>query len=440
MRAWHWSAGVAAALVGVIVAARAGAELSPVPDDIAKRLPRYCRYDLDLSRTKQPHGEIADRVKASDVVCPFNAGASAHAQVFASRPAEGCAPGRFADLPGEAVRELSGREYRAQSQCPREPSQANGRSYLLTDEGPDAATFVSPLEQILRSNYGAPFADRFLTEAFGKGMKRGTAYLCLEMLPGATTDPISFFRSEGFNLPARIRQEEIVGQSCRDVANAWVEAKHPYSFSISGVSAPIQDNTFKLMLISQDDMARQGETARKVRAVIARDGGRAARPHGRQVFAFSTRLVTRTPDGGHLALTGDPYAIDVDVRALTPGVCRLVFDLAKENRFYIQTGQPDYMTLRVKGSGLKADLALSPSVETESGADLCALLKPGFEEWRSTAPDAAEDLRDLDRFEARYLGFGKIDAKDVPPLPPECVRKGSDRPLAHDCGRMFGTD
>jgi hypothetical protein len=388
------------------------AAFTPVPPAVAQRLPRFCRYELDLSAIPHPHAAVRAAHISSAGVCPFVTGSSGPVLAYGPRGAGGC-DARFPGLTLVSTREIDGQTFRRDVRCSPGntvpvgdlPGARGGRAYLLSIDKPDRAA-VALLTGMSRDDTLSSSAPPISVEAFGQAPvpgkptdNGGAFFLCWRMLPGADVDALGFLREARIAAPAGLRQEEVTGRDCADVIRARVGED-----SLLGGSAvrPSLEGEFSLWLHPTPRSPTNLELIRRARTVLARDGVRAARGPGLVVLAHDRELVARTRDGGFLALTTGTDALEIGLRRLTPETCRVVFDLAGETGLNIQTSQTDQMLLQPPGNAASggSDDNIIPVADA---ADLCAMLRPGFEEWRAGAPALPPDLSDLDRQEVMII-------------------------------------
>jgi hypothetical protein len=385
--------GAAAVIVGTLLAvataqapATSADSLPPIPQQIAARLPKFCRYDLDLSGFANPHALLASRSTEGDLACPFADGGASRVRVYSLTETDGCKPPRFRDLKMVETRQIGGREYRRASQCMGaatvDPSAAPGRTYQLTmnfAQASDRERFRFLSLEGSMDHKGAPWFPISRGSIWmAPGAKPGRGVICLQMLPGAGTDPLTFYRAVGQPLPAAVVQSDITGQSCPQPSNL-----------------DDGEDAFNLMLQPTAATPKGAAFAHQVRAILARDGITAARPSGRMTFALEWYLVSKTKDGGHMGIIGADGPTSVEMRQMTHGVCAALFDVASQTHLYIQAMQPEYLTLRPsKVRDLLAGSTFDEVIAVTDADDLCAILKPGFDEWRARSPAHPLDLSD----------------------------------------------
>jgi hypothetical protein len=353
------------------------------------------------------------------VTCPFAPGQDAGVTTYSYKGHGPCDPSRFSGLKVLSVREIDGRSGRREMRCatdvamPRPAQvQANaGRSWLLTFD----VRNVPPYEigefdgQLEAWRLGAPFVMVAGGERFrGQSLTGAVAYKCVQMLPGVDIDALTFFREAGPPFPKSVAQEEVTGRDCAQL----IRDKVGKFGSTSGAAIPLESEEglaargeFNLWLYSSRQSPQGAKLLKLIRSVLVRDGVQAARESGREVFAYGTELVSKTRDGGYVGFVGGPDTQSVDIRGLTPGVCEVLFDVASEGGLYFRTNQTDTFVLRpetvTEDSMVKANVAVSVA----SGADLCAMLRPGFDEWKESAPKLPADLNDIDRRKVVFFGF-----------------------------------
>ena len=427
MKRWVGCLGVAAALVaGAFTEAP---EQSPVPPDIAARLPRYCRYDLDLKDTPHPHAALLSVTHEGDVVCPFAPGQAGPVEVYGYKGKGPCDGAGFAGLKVQSIQELDGRAARRSMRCARDLTDPNaahppanvGRSWLLTfDENhtprKDSTRFDGDREQ---DRLGGPFLAIASGEIFPEqdlkhpyAVQHIIAFKCIQIAPGVELDALGFYREAGRPLPEGVTEQEVTGRDCGEVVREKVADKG----GTSGVAMPreavYENGEFKLWLHRSRQSPTNVQMFHNIRAILVRDGARPARAGGRTGFAYGTELVSRTRDGGYIGLAGGVDFVPVDLRTLTPGVCDLLYDVAAENGLYLTTLQTDNLFVRPQRVVAKSVVDADQAIAARDGADLCALLRPGFEEWRADAPKLPADLNDIDRRQTEFFGFAIAKAVD----------------------------
>jgi hypothetical protein len=114
-------------------------------------------------------------------------------------------------------------------------------------------------------------------------------------------------------------------------------------------------------------------------------------------WLMGRQIVDRASDGSAFAIIGGEQQTMFHVRALTPATCDAVYAVASVAHLFIVTSQADLLALMPPDTpGQPPERHAYPLIPVRSAADVCALLKSGFEEWRAEAPAQPGDLHDID--------------------------------------------
>ena len=392
---------------------------SPVPPDVASRLPRYCRFTLDLDGEAHPHAALFAKTKDGDTTCPFAPDRTSAVTVFSGKGTGACDASRFPDVKVSAIEELDGRTARRMMRCatdpwtprpeggPPGPTRTRGRAWLLTlDETKQPlADFPAFEGQVFADRLGAPFvvvavADHY----YGKSPRDSDfAYKCIEMQPGVEVDALTFLRQAGPPFPDSVTEKEATGRDCGELVRERA-GEHAATSGAAMPAASVESNpAFSLWLWPTKQTPKGPALAALLRDALLRDGVRTAKSGSDRLFAVDHEIVSRTRDDGYLGFSDGPELATVELRTLTAGVCAALFDLAVEAKLDIRTMQTDALILLPRG--VTAD---APDTEVADAADLCAMLRPGFEEWRDATPRLPVDLNDVD---GRKTGFVTFSSK-----------------------------
>jgi len=378
------------------------------------RLPRFCRYELDLTGYENPHVVLSRATGSSDLTCPFAPSDHPHATVFEPKGSDGCGAKNFRALKIISITELIGRDARREMQClssVKSPSLVpkpvgEGKSWLLTFKEGDA----SLKERVAFAGYvdtarlGGPFTEIASgTLPNGSNFQDAIAMKCVSMMRGVQVSAKSFFLQTLPEFPTRISEEDVSGRDCAEVIRERVgdhgglsDAAVPL-VSTDGVDSA---GTFKLWLFDTPVSGSLVLRLALTKSIMIETGATSKHPHLKrnQVQVF------RTKDDGYLALTFGPDIVTIDLRHLTRGVCTVIFKIVSRNNLYLHTLQSDFLSLR-SASTAKDPNRSAGDIIVADDADLCELLRPGFEEWQSDAPQLPANLNDLDGKKTGFITF-----------------------------------
>jgi len=376
---------IAASILGLTAL---GGTSPDVPPSVLSRLPTYCRYDVDIRDTENPYRLLAKVTKEDDVTCPYNAGSSDAAQVYRLRGDSPCAAGDFPGIALLAVREIDGRTARRAMECAptdaRHPlATAANKAYLLQykDAGGALLGILNANETSHRiARNGGPFI------AIDVVSMDNDIYMCFTMLPGAKIDPSTYLRLAGMPFPASAKQEELAGQSCREA----LKARYPSDLGVDAVSTE-----FSLWLLPSPSTPSSAAFVDAVRSTFAKVGAE-ARTKNAPVFLPDRQLAGHTSDGTGFAVIGGTRQAMFQLRRMTAGTCAMVYAVAADAQLHIETDQTDLMDLRVPGVEGRPRHSRYKAVDVTDAADLCNVLRRGFDEWRANAAEKPIDMSDLD--------------------------------------------
>ena len=337
------------ARAAVPASAQADRGLSPIPPEIAARLPRFCRFDVDLSSVANPHAVVLAQTELGDFTCPFVAGGAEPVRIYKSKGNQPCGPAALAGMKVVATRQLDSRTARLETQCVEDPivdrdlppALKGGKAYLLRyDESHASFKERSRFEFGLDdSRTGAPFVAIASGDQYpSNDYTRPIAFRCVQMPPGVSMDALGFYREAGRPLPTSVTEEDVTGQDCGQVIRNRVGPMG----STSGRAMPrdtpdgvYQSGEFELLLLSAEHSLSGRAAVHRVRAILARDGYQAAQGRGHPTFVYGTAIVSRAKDGSVMALTAGPAEQVVEMREITDRNCRAAFDIASELRLDI---------------------------------------------------------------------------------------------------------
>lgn len=167
------------------------------------------------------------------------------------------------------------------------------------------------------------------------------------------------------------------------------------------VRAVAASDAFRVRLEPSPQTPRGYAYAHALRAALARQGAVAARRSGRVIWSVDREFVARLNDGSRVSVVGGYGVTELSFRALTPGVCRLLFGAAQGARAYLVfPGAALHPPVLGQWGGWA-----SHAMVTDPRA-LCARLGPAFDAWRRTAPAAPLNLVDRDRREVSISSPG----------------------------------
>ncbi|GEM_PF-4452866 len=376
---------IAASILGLTALGGASPD---VPPSVLARLPTYCRYDVDVRGQANPYAAFARDVDEDGTVCPFAAGVAQTAQVYRVRGDAACAA---SDLPSAkigAVSEIDGAEARRAMDCSlarvKHPKPgATTRSYLVRYRDPGGALLgVINAGRYTRvaARDGLPFTDMAIATVDDQ------VYECFAMLDGAASDPAAYFKLVSLPLPAGATQEEIAGRDCRDVA----KERYGVEFGIDAVSAE-----FSLWL-DPSPQTPQAEQFDDVLTSALAAAGVTPRVAGTRIFSPGTARADRAADGTGFVMLGGKRKAMIEMRRMTQATCAAIFSAAATLKLHLQTSQTDLMILNPPGIDGRPPRTHAKTVAVTSAADLCDVLRRGFDEWHAAATEMPSDMSDLD--------------------------------------------
>ncbi len=388
-RPWRLLWAVVGAVAVLSPVAMASPALAPVDPAIAARLPAYCRYDVDVRSQANPHRALLDAVSYLDAVCPFVAGRDATTRVYRLRTGASCADQAPRGLKIAAVRQLDGRTGRSEMSCaignhyyPPPAGSHGGRTIFVHYVSPDgfAGSFRDLLETSLFIEHGGgPFVAADVSNS------NADVYGCFEMIPGGAIGPIEYLRLIGHPVPDNAVEEDVTGHDCAALAKA--------RYHIPDVPEGPRTAEFSVWLIGTE----RNRTDRAFRTAFVMGFWAAhVTPRQGRYFTPGKNIVLHARDGAAFSVAIGKRQMMIMTRSLTPGLCEALWNASVRTHAAITTSQTDLMALMPPDVAAPPDHGALPRVPVTSATDLCALLQPGFDDWRAYVSPAPVDLKDLD--------------------------------------------
>jgi hypothetical protein len=160
--------------------------LSPTPENIAARLPTYCRYDIDVREDPAAHEKLLKATDEDSVTCPFVDQSNEGVKVYKLRQNRACSSQDLAGLKVVGVREISGREKRIEQKCSPlsigdhpSPAQLGGKQYLVVQPSDSIVGDITQTSTISRT--GAPIVQEgggTSSKTDPRGVWSATSYSC----------------------------------------------------------------------------------------------------------------------------------------------------------------------------------------------------------------------------------------------------------------------
>jgi hypothetical protein len=375
----------------------AAAQAQTGEDEVARRMPHYCEYQVDVKSLPNPHRSLAQAALDEDaIVCPFG-GEATRAVIYQPRRGDGCAAGDLQGLPVLAARVLDGPSARRAEQCvdyddpPRSSAVPAGQAYNISftfghgglgghgrDPGMEGSSKA-------RRSGGVTYASFGFGGSLTDLNAPSDGSICLRMRPDLGMDAVSYLKLIGVELPADAKQQAVAGCQDPDTPRQDWQGWH---------------TTFSLWLRPTAETPDRAAVQRDLEAAFrAAD----ASTNHRRFVRTGYRSVARTHGGTALVAIGGKRQVMLELRALDPGVCELAYALATRSHLVIHMGQGDYATLTPPGVVADNDKQAWRVAPVTSAADLCLMLAPSFAEWRAHTVGLPLDLRDLDN---RQMALG----------------------------------
>jgi hypothetical protein len=211
-------------------------------------------------------------------------------------------------------------------------------------------------------------------------------YQCFVMVDHANLDPAAYFKLVSLPFPADTEEEEIIGQSCRELARK----RFGVEFGIDAVATE-----FSLWLLPSQRSPDAAQFDRALTSALVAAGVSARRADA-PLFSRGTARADRAVDGtGFLTIAGEREAM-IEMRRLSAATCSAIFGVAATLKLDLKTSQTDLMVLDLPGVEGPLPVSGYKTVAVTSAADLCDVLRRGFDEWRAAAAEMPPDMSDLD--------------------------------------------